>query len=109
MSKEGMNMVNQIEQNLDKQSENWLLKHIYCEGLEPHNRSIEWIIETIDELGAVVDIGGENRDHRSAHYSQSACAEHRESCIVFLYTIGPALRNYSRSECRRWKYVMTVP
>ena len=60
-------MVNQIEQNLDKQSENWLLKHIYCEGLEPHNRSIEWIIETIDELGAVVDIGGENRDHRSAH------------------------------------------
>ncbi len=58
-------MKTELEEKMNKQRTDWVLKHFCCEGLEPHNRSIEWICETADELGAKIDIGGENRRYSS--------------------------------------------
>ena len=58
-------MKTEIEEKMYKQKIDWVLKHFRCEGLEPHNRSIEWICETAEELNATIDIGGENRRHYS--------------------------------------------
>ncbi|MEE2758657.1 MAG: hypothetical protein VYA86_01620 [Candidatus Thermoplasmatota archaeon] len=37
----------------------WIRNNLYCEGLEPHNLSIEWVIETIEKLAAEVNISVE--------------------------------------------------
>ena len=60
-------MKTELEKSIEQQRIDWVQKHFHCNGLEPHNRSLEWIIETIEELDAHIDLGGENRDHRSAH------------------------------------------
>ena len=51
------------EKEEEKEEENplaWIVKHFHCEGLDPHNLSLDWICETIEEVGATIDIGGEN-------------------------------------------------
>jgi hypothetical protein len=60
-------MKTELEEKLNNQRTDWVLKHFHCKGLEPHNRSIEWVIETVQDLGATIDIGGENRGHRIEH------------------------------------------
>ena len=40
----------------DNESTNeWILKEFTCEGLGQHNKSIEWLIETIERVGATVE------------------------------------------------------
>ena len=58
-------MKTEIEEKMNKQKTDWVLKHFHCEGLAPHNRSIEWICETAQQLNATIDIGGESRRHYS--------------------------------------------
>ncbi|MDP6888445.1 MAG: hypothetical protein QF454_00240 [Candidatus Thalassarchaeaceae archaeon] len=58
-------MKTELEEKLNKQRIDWVLKNFHCEGLDPHNRSIEWICETAQELNATIDIGGESRRHYS--------------------------------------------
>ena len=58
-------MKTKLEEKIYKQKIDWVLKHFHCEGLDPHNRSIEWICETAQELNATIDIGGESRRHYS--------------------------------------------
>jgi hypothetical protein len=41
---------NEIESNAD-----WILRHFTCEGLNQHNKSIEWLIETIEKTGCTVE------------------------------------------------------
>jgi hypothetical protein len=66
MSNTGFDMMKtEIEEKMNKQKIDWVLKHFHCEGLDPHNRSIEWICETAQELNATIDIGGESRRHYS--------------------------------------------
>jgi len=51
-------MKTKLEKSIEQQRIDWVLKHFHCNGLEPHNRSIEWVIETLQEIGASIDIGG---------------------------------------------------
>ena len=60
-------MKTELEEKLNKQKTDWVLKHFRCEGLDPHNKSIEWICETAEELNATLDIGGESRRHYSGN------------------------------------------
>ena len=53
------------EEKSNKEGTDWVLKNFHCEGLDPHNRSLEWVCETVEELNAVIDIGGESRRHYS--------------------------------------------
>ena len=47
----------------------WVLKTLHCEGLEPHNRSLELMCELLDELDAIIDIGSENRRYDAESFA----------------------------------------
>ena len=47
---------NQQDDQIDR-----VLKTLYCEGLEPHNHSLNLISNLLHELDATIDIGGSNR------------------------------------------------
>ena len=42
-------------ENMEKKL-NCIRNKLYCRGLEPHNKSIEWVIETIEKLAEDVDV-----------------------------------------------------
>lgn len=56
-----------IEENETTNPRTWITKHLHCDGLEPHNKSLDLIDEAINDVGATFDIGGENSSHRSEH------------------------------------------
>jgi hypothetical protein len=71
MSNKGIDiMKTELENKINKQRIDWVLKHFHCEGLEPHNLSLKWICETIQDVNATLDIGGESR----SHYASSSFA-----------------------------------
>ena len=47
----------------------WVLKTLHCEGLDPHNRSLELMCELLDELDATIDIGAENRRYDAESFA----------------------------------------
>ena len=60
-------MKTKLENKINQERKKWVLKHFRCEGLDPHNRSLEWVCETAEELNATIDIGGADRNHYSGH------------------------------------------
>ncbi|MDP6333651.1 MAG: hypothetical protein QF479_03360 [Candidatus Poseidoniaceae archaeon] len=46
-----------------------VIKLLSCEGLGPHNVSIKWLTEVIEELDAEVIFGGENRDYSADSFA----------------------------------------
>jgi len=67
MSKRGIDiMKTELEEKMNKQKTDWVLKHFRCKGLGPHNESIKWICETVEKLDATIDIGGADRSHYAA-------------------------------------------
>lgn len=59
-------MPTELEEKLNKQRIDWVLKHFHCKGLEPHNLSLKWVCETLQDVNALIDIGGESRAHYAA-------------------------------------------
>ena len=62
---------NNEEQNNNKtESVNeWILREFSCEGLKQHNKSIEWMIETIEEVGGVVERMPEVRGYNAEGFT----------------------------------------
>ena len=52
-----------IEKKQSESNLEWISKNLHCEGLGPHNRSLELVVETIVDVDAKVDIGGAHRGH----------------------------------------------
>ncbi len=58
-SKNGeINMKSKIEEESNNSK---VLKNFTCEGLEPHNRSLKWLVEVLDQLGAEIELDGNRR------------------------------------------------
>ena len=92
-------MKTELEEKINKQRTDWVLKHFCCEGLEPHNRSIEWICETAKDVGATIDIGGESRSHYAGH----SFAIRIRSTSGVLYRISVHYRpRYAELICERF-------
>ena len=56
------------ENNKNRQKE-WVLKTFGCDGLEPHNRSLEFMCEVLDDVGATIDVGGESRQYDAESFA----------------------------------------
>ena len=46
-----------------------VLKTLYCEGLDPHNKSLELISNLLHELDATIDIGGGSRSYDAESFA----------------------------------------
>ena len=55
-------MENIDDENKDRQKER-ILTNFYCAGLPPHNRSLEFLFEVLDDAGGVIDEGGGNHQY----------------------------------------------
>ncbi len=55
---------NQQDDQIDR-----VLKTLYCEGLEPHNHSLNLISNLLHELDATIDIGGGSRSYDAESFA----------------------------------------
>ena len=62
-------MENIDDEKKKKKLKEWVLKTFGCDGLEPHNRSLEFMCEVLDDVGATIDVGGESRQYDAESFA----------------------------------------
>ena len=64
-------MKTELEEKMNKQKTDWVLKHFQCKGLDPHNESIKWICDTVDKLNATIEIVNLNKYYNKLKYYET--------------------------------------
>jgi len=60
--------MNKIKNNKTKKNRK-ILKNFTCEGLDQHNRSIEWLVDVLDEIGAEIETCSDQRRYDAESFS----------------------------------------